>query len=46
MSNPAERAELGRRAQETLHSQMGATQRTVAALKNLLSAKSSSAGAP
>lgn len=45
MSNPVERAELGRRAQETLQSQMGATQRTVAALKNLLSSKSSSAGA-
>lgn len=44
MSNPTERAELGRRAQETLQSQMGATQRTVAALKNLLSSKRSSAG--
>jgi 3-deoxy-D-manno-octulosonic-acid transferase len=41
MSNPSERAELGRRAQETLQSQMGATQRTAAALKNLLSSKSS-----
>ena len=46
LSDPAERAELGRRAQETLQSQMGATQRTVAALKNLLSSGSSSAGAP
>ena len=46
LSNPAERAELGRRAQETLQSQMGATQRTVAALKILLSSGSSSAGAP
>jgi len=44
ISNPSERAELGRRAQETLQSQMGATQRTVAALKNLLSSRSSSAG--
>jgi 3-deoxy-D-manno-octulosonic-acid transferase len=41
VSNSAERAELGRRAQETLQSQMGATQRTVSALKNLLSSKSS-----
>jgi 3-deoxy-D-manno-octulosonic-acid transferase len=46
MSNPAERAELGRRARETLQTQVGATQRTIAALKDLLSAKSSSAGAP
>lgn len=45
MSNPEERAELGRRAQGTLQSQMGATQRTIAALKNLLSSKRSSAGA-
>jgi 3-deoxy-D-manno-octulosonic-acid transferase len=43
MSHPTERAELGRRARETLQSQMGATQRTVTALKNVLPAKSSSA---
>jgi 3-deoxy-D-manno-octulosonic-acid transferase len=42
LANPAQRAELGSRAKETLQSQMGATQRTVAALKNLLSSKSSS----
>ena len=38
--NPTQRAELGKRGKETLHSQMGATQRTVPALKNLLQSKS------
>ena len=36
ISKPAERAELGRRAAETLRAQMGATQRTVQALEKLL----------
>ena len=36
ISNPAERAELGRRAAETLRAQMGATQRTMQALEKLL----------
>jgi 3-deoxy-D-manno-octulosonic-acid transferase len=36
ISNPAERAELGRRAAETLRTQMGATQRTMQALEKLL----------
>jgi len=36
ISNPAERAELGRRGAETLRAQMGATQRTVQALEKLL----------
>ena len=36
ISNPAERAELGRRAAETLQTQMGATQRTLQALEKLL----------
>ena len=36
ISNPAERVELGRRAAETLRAQMGATQRTMQALENLL----------
>jgi len=36
IANPAERAELGRRAAETLRGQMGATQRTVQALERLL----------
>jgi 3-deoxy-D-manno-octulosonic-acid transferase len=36
ISNPAERAELGRRAAETLRAQMGATQRTMHALEKLL----------
>jgi 3-deoxy-D-manno-octulosonic-acid transferase len=36
ISNPAERAELGRRAAETLRTQMGATQRTMHALEKLL----------
>ena len=36
ISNPAERIALGRRAAETLRAQMGATQRTMQALENLL----------
>jgi 3-deoxy-D-manno-octulosonic-acid transferase len=36
ISNPAERAELGRRATETIRAQMGATQRTMQALETLL----------
>jgi 3-deoxy-D-manno-octulosonic-acid transferase len=36
ISSPVERAELGRRAAETLRAQMGATQRTVQALEKLL----------
>src|SRR5579864_4011013 len=36
ISNPAERMALGRRAAETLRSQMGATQRTMQALEKLL----------
>jgi 3-deoxy-D-manno-octulosonic-acid transferase len=36
ISNPAERAELGRRATETLRTQMGATRRTSDALEQLL----------
>jgi len=36
ISNPTERAELGRRAAETLRAQMGATQRTVQAIEKLL----------
>ena len=36
IANPAERAELGQRAAETLRAQMGATQRTMQALENLL----------
>jgi hypothetical protein len=36
ISNPAERAELGRRAAETIRAQMGATQRTMQALEKLL----------
>lgn len=36
ISNPAERIALGRRAGETLRAQMGATQRTLQALKKLL----------
>jgi 3-deoxy-D-manno-octulosonic-acid transferase len=38
ISNPAERAALGRRAGETLRAQMGATQRTLQALEELLPA--------
>jgi 3-deoxy-D-manno-octulosonic-acid transferase len=44
-SHPEERAQLGRRAKETLQSQMGATHRTVEALKQLLASRSSQAGA-
>lgn len=36
ISNPTERIALGRRAAETLRAQMGATQRTMLALENLL----------
>jgi 3-deoxy-D-manno-octulosonic-acid transferase len=36
ISNPVERAELGRRGAETLRVQMGATQRTLEALEKLL----------
>jgi 3-deoxy-D-manno-octulosonic-acid transferase len=36
ISHPEERAALGRRAAETLQSQTGATERTLAALENLL----------
>jgi len=36
ISNPAERAAMGNRAVETLRSQMGATQRTLAALQTLM----------
>jgi hypothetical protein len=36
LSNDAERMALGRRAAETLRSQMGATGRTLSALENLL----------
>jgi 3-deoxy-D-manno-octulosonic-acid transferase len=36
ISNPDERAELGRRAAQTLQTQMGATQRTLDALQELL----------
>src|SRR2546425_349893 len=36
LSNDAERQALGQRAAETLRSQMGATQRTLAALEGLL----------
>jgi 3-deoxy-D-manno-octulosonic-acid transferase len=38
ISHPAERKELGYRAAETLQAHAGATQRTVAALKNLIDA--------
>ncbi len=44
ISNHAERAELGRRAAETLHSQMGATQRTVQALEKLFASAEDGAG--
>jgi hypothetical protein len=36
LSDPSERAALGRRAAETLRSQMGATERTLKALEQLL----------
>jgi 3-deoxy-D-manno-octulosonic-acid transferase len=38
LANDAERRTLGRRAQETIRSQMGATSRTLQALKTLISA--------
>jgi 3-deoxy-D-manno-octulosonic-acid transferase len=38
ISNPAERAEVGRRAAETLREQMGATDRCMRALEKLLTA--------
>jgi 3-deoxy-D-manno-octulosonic-acid transferase len=44
ISNPAERAELGRRAAETIRAQMGATQRTMQALETLLMPASARAG--
>ena len=44
ISNHAECAELGRRAAETLHSQMGATQKTVQALGKLFASAGDSAG--
>jgi 3-deoxy-D-manno-octulosonic-acid transferase len=44
ISNPAERAELGRRAAETIRAQMGATQRTMQALETLLVAASARVG--
>src|SRR5580700_4612875 len=40
ISNPDERAELGRRAAETIRAQMGATERTMQALEKLLVADS------
>jgi hypothetical protein len=36
LSNEADRVALGRRAAETLRSQMGATERTVKALERLM----------
>ena len=39
LENDFERRSLGRRAQETIQSQMGATPRTLAALKQLISAE-------
>jgi 3-deoxy-D-manno-octulosonic-acid transferase len=36
ISNPVEQIALGRRAAETLHAQMGATQRTMQALEQLI----------
>jgi 3-deoxy-D-manno-octulosonic-acid transferase len=45
LSNEGERVALGRRAAETLRSQMGATDRTVAALEILLDSASDSVGA-
>jgi 3-deoxy-D-manno-octulosonic-acid transferase len=44
ISNPAERAELGRRAAETIRAQMGATQRTMQALETLLVPASAGVG--
>jgi 3-deoxy-D-manno-octulosonic-acid transferase len=45
LSNEAERSELGRRGAETLRSQMGATEKTVHALEQLLEASSNRVGA-
>ncbi|MGA8489524.1 MAG: 3-deoxy-D-manno-octulosonic acid transferase [Terriglobales bacterium] len=45
ISNPSERIALGRRAGETLQSQMGATQRTLQALEKLLVPASDQVGA-
>jgi len=45
IANDRERAELGRRAAETLRMNMGATARTLAALRNLLQADSVTASA-
>ena len=44
ISNPNERAELGRSATETLKTQMGATQRTLQALQELLVPKNNRVG--
>lgn len=41
-SHPEERKELGRKAKETLQTQMGATERTVIALKGLLASQAAS----
>ena len=46
LSNDAERTALGRRAAETLHSQMGATQRTVEAIDKLMANTPSSTMGP
>jgi len=46
LSNDAERTALGRRAAETLRSQMGATQRTVEAIHNLMANTPSSTMGP
>jgi 3-deoxy-D-manno-octulosonic-acid transferase len=45
LSHGAERGELGRRGAETLHSQMGATKRTVRALEKLLESSTNRVGA-
>ncbi len=45
ISNDAERKALGRRAAETLRSQAGATEKTLAALENLLSSAEAAADA-
>jgi 3-deoxy-D-manno-octulosonic-acid transferase len=44
ISNPAERVALGRRAAETLQAQMGATQRTMQALEQLLASAGDGVG--
>jgi 3-deoxy-D-manno-octulosonic-acid transferase len=43
-SDPEQRKELGRKAQATLQTQMGATERTVIALKGLLASKATKVG--